>query len=137
MDFILQPAKSAFIDLHSATAPPNAATAARIDENIIPSDEVITVLGVPIGAVADKYRSVLQQRVDCVKIVFDRLSHKELPKQITNILLGKCVQMQFDYFLRMILPNISEAYTKQFDALVCEAAVNAMDIDDVASSDIP
>jgi hypothetical protein len=40
----IQPAKSAFIYLHSATAPPNAATAARIDENLIPSDEVITSL---------------------------------------------------------------------------------------------
>ena len=46
--------------------------------------------------------------------------------------------MQFDYFLRMIPPNISESYAKQFDALVREAAVNdAMDIDDVASSDTP
>ena len=133
----IQAAKSAFIYLHSATAPPNAATAARIDENIIPSDEVITILGAPIGAVADKYRSVLQQRVDCVKIVFDRLSNKEMPKQIANILLGNCVQMQFNYFLRMIPPNISESYAKQFDALVREAAVNAMDLDDVASSDIP
>jgi hypothetical protein len=133
----IQPAKSAFIYLHSATAPPNAATVVRIDENIIPSDEVITILGAPIGAVADKYRSVLQQRVDRVKIVFDRLSHKELPRQMANILLCKCVQMQFDYLLRMIPPNISETYAKQFDALVREAAVNAMDIDDVASSDTP
>ena len=133
----IQPAKSAFIYLHSATAPPNAATAARIEENLIPSDEVMTVLGVPIGAVADKYRSVLQQRVDRIKIVIDRLSHKELPKQFANILLVKCVQMQFDYFLRMIPPNISETYAKQFDALVHEAAVNIMGLEDVASSSSP
>jgi hypothetical protein len=133
----IQPAKSAFIYLHSTTAPPNAATAARIDENVIPSDEVITILGVPIGAVADKYHSVLQQRVDRVKIVFDRLSHEELPKQIANILLGQCVQMQFDYFLRMIPPNIIGAYARQFDAFVREAVVNAFGIDDVASSSTP
>jgi hypothetical protein len=133
----VQPAKCAFIYLHAATAPPNAATAARIAENVIPSDDAITVLGVPIGVVADKYKSVLQKRLESTKHVFRRMTHKGLPKQTAAILLRVCVQTQFDYLLRMISPNTIEPYAKQFDSLVQNAVVNTLDIGDVALGGTP
>ena len=66
------------------------------------------------------------------KLVFSRLSHEQLPKQIAYILLRVCVQRQFDYLLRIIPPSIIEPYAAQFDALVREAAVTVCGLSDVA-----
>jgi hypothetical protein len=137
MGLHMQPSKCAFIYLHSETAPMPQHVADRVATNDIPSCDVITSLGVPVGAVKDEYTALIKVRIERQSMVFRRLLHKDMPKQVSFMLLRACVQLQMDYLLRTLPPTVIMPFAIEFDALVQTTAVEILGIKDVNVSALP
>ena len=126
----IQPAKCEFLYLHSETSPPQYNTAMRIDSGVIPRGDVVTVLGVPVGKMAERSgNAVIEKRVERMQLVIKRLLDKDMPKQLAFTLLQKCVQFQLDYLLRMVEPTVIATTAKRCDEILMTAAAVIMGVD--------
>ena len=132
-----QPAKCRFIYLHSDTAPPPEPVRHRLETNVIPRSDVITAVGVPVGAVNADYHSVLQRRIKRSRLVLDRLGDSRLSKQNAFLLLRMCAQSQFDYWLRTVAPDIVAPHAREFDSLVLGRAMDILGLHDIRSGEGP
>jgi len=133
----VQPAKCGFMYLHSENVPPHPSVAARIDSNVIPRSDVLTILGAPLGRISSTGDDVIiRDRLSRLQLVTKRLLDKRISKQIAFLLLRKCAQFQLDYLLRMIEPALIESTARRCDEIILETASGIMGINLTDSSSL-